>query len=113
MGTVPSTEGCDTMTGWKRLSRAASFSMCFRYSSRVVAPMQRSSPRARAGFNMLAASIAPSAAPAAAAPNPPPPGRGFQHVGGVHPPLGRAGADERVQLVDEQNDAPVGRFDFL
>ena len=51
-------------TGWKRRSRAASFSMCLRYSSRVVAPMQRSSPRASAGFSMLAASTAPSAAPA-------------------------------------------------
>jgi len=28
------------MTGWNRRSRAASFSMCFLYSSRVVAPMQ-------------------------------------------------------------------------
>ncbi|KAL4854353.1 hypothetical protein ACK3TF_004876 [Chlorella vulgaris] len=38
--------------------------MCFRYSSRVVAPMHCSSPRASAGLRMLAASIAPSAAPA-------------------------------------------------
>mmetsp|Transcript_23635 Transcript_23635/g.60706 ORF Transcript_23635/g.60706 Transcript_23635/m.60706 type:complete len:229 (-) Transcript_23635:682-1368(-) len=38
--------------------------MCLRYSSRVVAPMHCSSPRARAGFRMLAASMAPSAAPA-------------------------------------------------
>mmetsp|Transcript_13374 Transcript_13374/g.40445 ORF Transcript_13374/g.40445 Transcript_13374/m.40445 type:complete len:227 (-) Transcript_13374:1572-2252(-) len=38
--------------------------MCLRYSSRVVAPMHCSSPRARAGFKMLAASMAPSAAPA-------------------------------------------------
>mmetsp|Transcript_1043 Transcript_1043/g.3425 ORF Transcript_1043/g.3425 Transcript_1043/m.3425 type:complete len:227 (+) Transcript_1043:1787-2467(+) len=38
--------------------------MCLRYSSIVVAPMHCSSPRARAGFKMLAASIAPSAAPA-------------------------------------------------
>ena len=29
-----------TMTGWKRRSRAASFSMYSRYSSRVVAPIQ-------------------------------------------------------------------------
>ena len=38
--------------------------MCFWYSFRVVAPTQRSSPRARAGFSMLEASIAPSADPA-------------------------------------------------
>ena len=61
---VSSTLGSPTSTGWKRRSRAASFSMCLRYSSRVVAPMQRSSPRASAGFSMLAASAAPSAAPA-------------------------------------------------
>mmetsp|Transcript_24617 Transcript_24617/g.41128 ORF Transcript_24617/g.41128 Transcript_24617/m.41128 type:complete len:254 (+) Transcript_24617:1930-2691(+) len=59
-----STEGSGTTTGWKRRSRAGSFSMCLRYSSRVVAPMHCSSPRASAGFRMLAASIAPSAAPA-------------------------------------------------
>ena len=51
-------------TGWKRRSSAASLSMCLRYSSSVVAPMHCSSPRARAGLRMLAASIAPSAAPA-------------------------------------------------
>src|ERR1039458_9389233 len=44
-------------------ARAASFSTRL-YSVSVVAPMQRRSPRARAGFNMLAASIAPSAEPA-------------------------------------------------
>src|SRR6266550_106903 len=38
--------------------------MCLRYSFRVVAPMARNSPRARAGFSILEASIAPSAAPA-------------------------------------------------
>ena len=61
---MSSTSGSPTKTGWKRRSSAASFSTCLRYSSRVVAPMQRSSPRASAGFSMLAASIAPSAAPA-------------------------------------------------
>ncbi len=50
--------------GEKRRSRALSRSIYFRYSSRVVAPMQRSSPLARAGFIMLEASIAPWAAPA-------------------------------------------------
>ncbi len=38
--------------------------MCFWYSESVVAPMARSSPRASAGFSMLDASMAPSAAPA-------------------------------------------------
>ena len=61
---VSSTEGSLTSTGWKRRSSAGSFSTCFRYSSSVVAPTQRSSPRARAGFSMFAASTAPSAAPA-------------------------------------------------
>src|ERR1035437_394606 len=56
--------GSSTMTGWKRRSRAASRSMYLRYSSRVVAPMHCSSPRARGGLRMFAASIAPSAAPA-------------------------------------------------
>ena len=38
--------------------------MCLRYSSSVVAPTQRSSPRASMGLSMFEASIAPSAAPA-------------------------------------------------
>src|SRR5438309_1848132 len=38
--------------------------MCLRYSSRVVAPMHWISPRERAGFSMLDASMDPSAAPA-------------------------------------------------
>src|SRR6266513_668165 len=38
--------------------------MYLRYSFSVVAPMARSSPRASAGFSMLLASMAPSAAPA-------------------------------------------------
>jgi len=61
---VCATVGSDTWIGWKRRSRAASFSMCLRYSSSVVAPMVCSSPRASMGFRMEAASIAPSAAPA-------------------------------------------------
>ena len=52
------------MTGWKRLARAASFSMYLRYSSSVVAPMACSSPRASAGFRMLEASMEPPEAPA-------------------------------------------------
>mmetsp|Transcript_5295 Transcript_5295/g.19829 ORF Transcript_5295/g.19829 Transcript_5295/m.19829 type:complete len:325 (-) Transcript_5295:594-1568(-) len=53
-------EGSPMRTGWNRRSRAASFSMCFRYSSIVVAPMHCSSPRASAGFIKLPASIPPS-----------------------------------------------------
>src|SRR5512141_456880 len=64
MATVSSTVGSPTGTGWNRRSSAASFSTYFRYSSSVVAPTHRSSPRARAGFSMLEASIAPSAFPA-------------------------------------------------
>src|SRR5436305_374026 len=64
MAMVSSTEGWPTKTVWKRRSRAASFSMCLRYSSRVVAPIRRSSPRASIGLIMLPASIDPSAAPA-------------------------------------------------
>ena len=59
-----STEGSPTTTGWKRRSSAASFSMCLRYSSSVVAPTARSSPRASIGLRRFAASTAPSAAPA-------------------------------------------------
>ena len=58
------TSGSSTLTVWKRRSRALSFSKYFWYSSRVVAPMLRSSPRARAGFSMLAASMAPCVCPA-------------------------------------------------
>ena len=61
---VSSTVGSPTKTGWNRRASAASFSMCLRYSSSVVAPTQCSSPRASAGFSMLEASIAPSALPA-------------------------------------------------
>ena len=61
---VSSTVGWSTTTGWKRRSSAASFSMCLRYSSSVVAPMVRSSPRASIGLRRLLASMAPSAAPA-------------------------------------------------
>ena len=61
---MSATLGSPTSTGWKRRSSAASFSMCLRYSSSVVAPTARSSPRASIGFSRLAASTAPSAAPA-------------------------------------------------
>ena len=52
------------MTCWNRRSSAGSFSIRCRYSSSVVAPTIRSSPRASIGLSMLPASIAPSAAPA-------------------------------------------------
>ncbi len=74
---VSSTLGSSTITGWKRRSSAASFSMYLRYSSSVVAPMVRSSPRASCGLSMLL---------------------------GVHRAFARAGADDGVQLVDEEND---------
>ena len=61
---VSSIVGSSTMTRWKRRSRAASFSMYWRYSLRVVAPMQCSSPRASIGFSRLPASMAPSVLPA-------------------------------------------------
>ena len=61
---VSSTLGSSTFTGWNRRSSAASFSTCLRYSSSVVAPMACNSPRERAGLRILAASMAPSAAPA-------------------------------------------------
>ena len=64
MEIVSSTFGSSTVTGWKRRSSAASFSIYLRYSSSVVAPMQCSSPRARSGFRRFPASIAPSDLPA-------------------------------------------------
>ena len=64
MEIVSSTVGSATITGWKRRSRAASFSMYWRYSFKVVAPIQWSSPLASIGFNMFPASIEPSVLPA-------------------------------------------------
>mmetsp|Transcript_38609 Transcript_38609/g.123753 ORF Transcript_38609/g.123753 Transcript_38609/m.123753 type:complete len:402 (-) Transcript_38609:500-1705(-) len=61
---VSATDGSMTMTGWNLRSRAASFSTYLRYSSSVVAPTHWSPERARAGFKIFAASMAPSAAPA-------------------------------------------------
>ena len=59
-----SSSGSSTSTIWNRRSKALSSSKYFWYSSRVVAPMARNSPRASAGFRMLAASIAPWPPPA-------------------------------------------------
>ena len=74
---VSSTDGSLTNTGWNRRASAASFSICLRYSSSVVAPdaMQLAARQRR-----------------------------LQHVGGVHRPLGLARADQRVHLVDEEDD---------
>ena len=61
---VSSTDGSVTKTFWKRLSRAASFSIYSRYSFNVVAPIQCNSPRASIGFSIFEASRAPSDLPA-------------------------------------------------
>lgn len=50
---VEVTLGWSTYTCWKRRSSAGSFSMYLRYSSSVVAPMHRSSPRPSMGFSRL------------------------------------------------------------
>ena len=39
--------------------------------------------------------------------------RGLQHVGGVDGAFGGSGADQRVQLVDEENDLSLRVFDFF
>ena len=59
--------------------------MCLRYSSSVVAPTQCSSPRGE---------------------------RRLQQVAGVHGALGLAGADDGMQLVDEEDDAPALGLDL-
>jgi len=61
---VSSSVGLATLTAWKRRSSERSFSMYFRYSAGVVAPMHWISPRDSAGLRMLAASSDPSAEPA-------------------------------------------------
>src|SRR3954465_1036781 len=61
---VSSTDGSPTYTCWNRRSSAGSFSTYLRYSSSVVAPIMRNSPRASIGLIMLPASTAPSAPPA-------------------------------------------------
>ncbi|MPM78151.1 hypothetical protein SDC9_125162 [bioreactor metagenome] len=61
---VSSTVGSSTSTDWKRRSSAGSFSIYWRYSSSVVAPIQWSSPRASIGLSMLPASMEPSVFPA-------------------------------------------------
>ena len=83
---MSSTDGSPTNTGWKRRSSAASFSMCLRYSSSVVAPTRA----------QLAARE-----------------HRLEQVGGVDRALGGARADDRVQLVDEQDDLALGVGDLL
>ena len=78
--------GSSTFTTWKRRVSAASFSKYFLYSAQVVAAIVRSSPRARAGFSRLAASLWPACA---------------------------AGADQRVRLVDEQDDRLRASLDLV
>ena len=80
------TDGSPTKTGWKRRSSAASFSMCLRYSSSVVAP--------------TAAQLAARE-------------HRLEHVRGVDGALGRARADDRVQLVDEDDDLALRVRDLL
>jgi len=62
--TVSSSFVGSTITFWNRRSSAPSFSIYWRYSSSVVAPMHCISPRAKAGFSMFAASSEPLAPPA-------------------------------------------------
>ena len=81
-----STLGSSTITGWKRRSSAASDSTYLRYSSKVVAPMHCSSPRASSGLIIELR---------------------------VERAFGGAGADERVQLVDEENDVARAALDFV
>ena len=64
MAIVRASSGASTLTAWNRRSSDWSFSMYFRYSEGVVAPMHRISPLESAGFRMLAASSDPSAEPA-------------------------------------------------
>ena len=61
--------------------------MCLRYSSSVVAPMQC---KFAAGEHC-----------------------GLSMIGGIDGALGGAGADERVQFVDEQDNLPSAGGDFL
>ena len=62
---VSATEGSLTSTFWKRRDSAESFSKMPRYSTNVVAPIQRNWPLANAGLSRLeASSVPPDAEPA-------------------------------------------------
>src|SRR4029079_12977784 len=99
MSTVCSMVGSSTMTGWKRRSSAASRSMYLRYSSSVVAPMPWSSPRESGGLGRRRAELAPRE-------------RRLEDVRRVDRAFCRARADERVELVDEE-DRVVGVPELL
>ena len=58
------TDGALIIIFWKRLSKAPSFSICWRYSFNVVAPIQCKSPLAKEGLNIFDASNDPEAPPA-------------------------------------------------
>jgi hypothetical protein len=83
---VSSTVGSPTSTGWNRRSSAASFSMCLRYSSSV---------GGADGVQLAAAQ------------------HRLQHLRRVHGALAGAGADDGVELVDEQDDGAVRVGDLL
>ena len=38
---------------------------------------------------------------------------GLQHVAGIHCAFGRAGADQGMEFVDEEDDLAIGVFDLL
>src|SRR6266850_2096711 len=59
-----SSVGSSTFTTWNRRTSAGSFSICFLYSSKVVAATVRKVPRASAGLRRLAASPVPADPPA-------------------------------------------------
>src|SRR6266851_5446912 len=80
MSIVSSMVGWSTKTGWKRRSRAASFSMYLRYSLSVVAPMHWISPRASR----------------------------LEDAGGVDCAFGGARADQGMELVDEEHNLAAG-----
>src|SRR4051795_9034074 len=80
--------------------------MCLRYSSRVVAPIMRSSPRASIGLIMLPASTAPSAPP-------PPPMVCSLSTKGKISASPAPGTHDGVQLVDEGDDLAVAVDDLL
>ena len=82
MAIVSSTDGSPTMTGWKRRFSGVLLDY-WRYSFSVVAPMQCSSPRQH---RLQEVSRRP-----------------------LRPP---ACADNRVQLINEQQDAPFAALDF-
>src|SRR3954470_19643205 len=101
MAMVLSTLGSPTYTGWKRRSSAASFSTCWRYSSSVVAPTTRNSPRASIGLGLLPAS---QRAPRR---------HRLEHGAGAHRTFRLPRPDERGHLVDEDDVLPLALGDLL